>query len=456
MRKLITILGILFSIHADAQISMTYLNHWQLTPGTQDSSGVFCRSFYHSGRNKFYAVYAGRPGYQPGPMQYFAWQEYDANFNPTGINGTLSGFSSAGDYAMVMVGNYYYHITAASPWDFKLSKYDEDFNLVNSVTFPLDSSDSQADMLLNYTNGKLIIGAFHESTAFHPSMPTQSPSWTPVMHKWEYDLNLNSVSAPVYLNEIFTTWGASCIFNNNQYNIITMRKWPNYMFNVYRYDTSWNYIDSVNLNYDGQWSQGVIWDGNYYYVAYHSGNEHRSGNITVAIYDINWTMIYDTTITSYSVFVLNTSPPLNTLQYNANRPVLTKINDTLYVSYDVDDYMLTAYGPPHIYAEGNRWQAHVMKFKLNGVTGINEPSPKPFLSIYPNPTTDQTILQTVNSLNNATLTVNNYFGQTVKQIKNINGQTVTLFRDNLPSGLYFIRLTEDNKIFSVDKLVITD
>jgi hypothetical protein len=65
-------------------------------------------------------------------------------------------------------------------------------------------------------------------------------------------------------------------------------------------------------------------------------------------------------------------------------------------------------------------------------------------------------LQTDNLLSNATLTVVNCFGQTVKQINNIRGQTVVLSRDNLASGLYFVRLTEDHKFISADKLVITD
>ena len=38
----------------------------------------------------------------------------------------------------------------------------------------------------------------------------------------------------------------------------------------------------------------------------------------------------------------------------------------------------------------------------------------------------------------------------------VTSQTVTFSRDNLPSGLYFVRLTEENKIISVDKLVIND
>jgi len=89
--------------------------------------------------------------------------------------------------------------------------------------------------------------------------------------------------------------------------------------------------------------------------------------------------------------------------------------------------------------------------------GINENNPKPYLlNISPNPFSSQTVLQINNYLNNATLTVYNSFGQTVKQIKNISGQTVVLSRDNLASGLYFIRLTENNKTLAVDKLVITD
>ncbi|MBI3502930.1 MAG: T9SS type A sorting domain-containing protein [Bacteroidetes bacterium] len=35
-------------------------------------------------------------------------------------------------------------------------------------------------------------------------------------------------------------------------------------------------------------------------------------------------------------------------------------------------------------------------------------------------------------------------------------QTVTFSRDNLASGLYFVRLTEENKTMAIDKLVITD
>ena len=88
--------------------------------------------------------------------------------------------------------------------------------------------------------------------------------------------------------------------------------------------------------------------------------------------------------------------------------------------------------------------------------GIKENINNSVFSISPNPFSIQTTFHTDNILHNATLTVDNCFGQTVKQIKNIFGQTIILRRDNLPSGLYFIRLTQDNKIIKTDKLVITD
>ena len=88
--------------------------------------------------------------------------------------------------------------------------------------------------------------------------------------------------------------------------------------------------------------------------------------------------------------------------------------------------------------------------------GINEIFANSKINISPNPFSSQAVLQSDIFLHDATLTVDNIFGQTVAQIKNINGQTATFSRDNLTSGLYFVRLTEENKIIAVDKLVIID
>lgn len=78
------------------------------------------------------------------------------------------------------------------------------------------------------------------------------------------------------------------------------------------------------------------------------------------------------------------------------------------------------------------------------------------LLIYPNPFSSSTTLQVNQVLSSTTLTVYNLYGQTVKQINNLSGQTIIFNRDNLPSGLYFIELSQDKKVLVNDKLIISD
>jgi hypothetical protein len=89
--------------------------------------------------------------------------------------------------------------------------------------------------------------------------------------------------------------------------------------------------------------------------------------------------------------------------------------------------------------------------------GINRQIDKNSHSVYPNPFSVSTTLQTYQPLKDATLTVYNSLGQIVKEINDVSGQTITLYRDNLQNGIYFIRFTQpDNKVISADKLIITD
>lgn len=90
------------------------------------------------------------------------------------------------------------------------------------------------------------------------------------------------------------------------------------------------------------------------------------------------------------------------------------------------------------------------------ITSIVYLENKNAIAIFPNPFSTETILKTDNPLHNATFTVYNIYGQTVKQINNISGQTFSFNRDNLISGIYFIELTQDSKTITTTKLIITD
>jgi hypothetical protein len=90
------------------------------------------------------------------------------------------------------------------------------------------------------------------------------------------------------------------------------------------------------------------------------------------------------------------------------------------------------------------------------MAGIKENDNNLNITIFPNPFFSQTTLHSNIIFNDAILTVYNSYGQQIKQIKNISGQTIILQRDNLSSGLYFLQLTQDNKTFARDKLIIID
>jgi len=93
---------------------------------------------------------------------------------------------------------------------------------------------------------------------------------------------------------------------------------------------------------------------------------------------------------------------------------------------------------------------------LQQVTGIYSMEQKQSLKVFPNPFSLQTILQTENIFKDATIIVYNSYGRIIKQVNNISGQTFTLRRDNLPSGLYFLHMTQDDKTFMTTKIIITE
>lgn len=86
--------------------------------------------------------------------------------------------------------------------------------------------------------------------------------------------------------------------------------------------------------------------------------------------------------------------------------------------------------------------------------GMKEDKLNISLSIYPNPFSSLTHLQTDYPLHNATLTIENYFGQNVLQLDNLSQQPITLNCEHLSNGLFILRLHQDNKVVATKKLFI--
>jgi len=98
------------------------------------------------------------------------------------------------------------------------------------------------------------------------------------------------------------------------------------------------------------------------------------------------------------------------------------------------------------------------------IAGVQEELKTNVLFISPNPTNGIFKVQWMMDNGNTstishqalTIEIYNAMGQEVREMNNISGQSITLQRDNLPGGLYFIRLMQEGKIMAIDKLVITD
>ncbi len=87
-------------------------------------------------------------------------------------------------------------------------------------------------------------------------------------------------------------------------------------------------------------------------------------------------------------------------------------------------------------------------FKTNQKLGQLLPAFNGELLVYPNPFSNQTTFQCTDPLDHAILTLTNSFGQTVKQVENINGTTFVLLRDNLVSGMYYVQIIDDDKTYT--------
>ena len=98
----------------------------------------------------------------------------------------------------------------------------------------------------------------------------------------------------------------------------------------------------------------------------------------------------------------------------------------------------------------------IIKIKDVDETGTYEILSENLIHIFPNPFSYSTTIWTDIFLKNASLTVYNLQGQVVKQILGISAKSITLYRNNLPDGMYFFRLIENNKVIASEKLIITD
>jgi len=72
--------------------------------------------------------------------------------------------------------------------------------------------------------------------------------------------------------------------------------------------------------------------------------------------------------------------------------------------------------------------------------------------VYPNPFTDYTTIKLSDTVQTGKIELIDIHGRIVRTIDNVNSNSVTIHRENLPSGIYFIRVHSDKNY--VKKVII--
>jgi hypothetical protein len=97
--------------------------------------------------------------------------------------------------------------------------------------------------------------------------------------------------------------------------------------------------------------------------------------------------------------------------------------------------------------------------KLESTTrpiSINGTESDQHMIIYPDPFITTTTILFDPELNNSELNIYDLFGQKLRTINHISGSKMQIARGNLTSGIYFVNITQDNKIIATGKVVITE
>ncbi len=87
-------------------------------------------------------------------------------------------------------------------------------------------------------------------------------------------------------------------------------------------------------------------------------------------------------------------------------------------------------------------------------SGIDETSGNTQITVYPNPFTTETTIKTTNGLSGCNIVLYNSYGQIARSFKNIKSQSVTLRRDKLPAGIYFLRISKNSRLTGSRKIII--
>jgi hypothetical protein len=332
----------------------------QVTPDASFQTGSFARINYVPATDHFVVTFGTKASTQPGACQGagYAYKEYTVGMQETGQAGQLIWYSDAceaGDSGSVMVDNVYYSAFVPQdpghPYGWHLAKFDAvSWTMLAETYVTLESpSEGETDPTVAYFDGQLDI-----SDQYNSSGIWQEGS---ASHHHFFSTDLQPLGEKILADTPHIS-GASMIDVEGVYYFVTANNFAGDLV-VMKYDKDWMYLGVKALIKQAHWSQGVVFDGQRFYVAYMDTRQRSSPgflpvflNVHLAAFDRDWNLEDDVAVTNFT--------PSDNKQ--PGRPWVILHDNRWYVSYDLDTI------DPTTREEQRKWQAYV---------SIYEPIPRP-------------------------------------------------------------------------------
>jgi hypothetical protein len=303
----------------------------QVTPDMNYSGAFvgFVRINFVPATDRFIVTFAARLPQPTGGCNEaaYVYKEYTTDMQEIGKTGILT--CENGDSGSVMVENDYYFVTGIEPSSsngLHLLKFDaKNWSKSAEAFIPLGLKEKYitGDPMIAYVNGQFDISSQYNASGVWPE------GGAATFHEFlSNDLQLldeKILSDNPHIN------GMSMIFVDKVYYLITADAYDGNVV-VMRYDQDWNYLGTKTLIQQANFSTGLAFDGQRFYLAYLDTSQRTEPgflpvflNVHLAAFTLNWDLIEDLAVTNYLPAVMQTGRPWVILHGNR-----------LYVSYDVD------------------------------------------------------------------------------------------------------------------------
>jgi len=218
---------------------------------------------------------------------------------------------------------------------------------ITDTFLPLDfPRDQPGDMMVALVNGSLDISAEY--------LPSGTPTWVDIGSATYHEFftpDLQFIEKKI-LSDTPHICGTAMIFVDGIYYFIAPTAVRGDVI-VMKYDQNWKYLGMKELIKQGNWSEGVAFDGNHFFVSYQDISQRLNAslrpNIHLAVFDLNWNLLENVAVTNYR-------PEENMF---GGRPYVLLYGNRLYVSYD-----LSPINPKTDMDDPGRLQAYVSVYEL--------------------------------------------------------------------------------------------